>query len=138
MTDVVWLFWGRAMIAYARAATMPLLIRMRPLKTTTIEHNQRTNGSKIGYIIMGFVYAIAVYQVSALIIALIINSTDVADLIRLSILIQFIVGFSLSVIAYSAVTNHSLKLGMQVCYALVAGPLFVIGGYTILSSVMNL
>ena len=63
MTDVVWLFWGRAMIAYARAATMPLLIRMRPLKTTTIEHNQRTNGSKIGYIIMGFVYAIAVYQV---------------------------------------------------------------------------
>ena len=103
-----------------------------------IEYKERTIGSKIGYAIVGFVYAIAAYQVSASIVALIIDSTQVADLIRLSILIQFIVGFTLSVIAYNIVSNHSLKFGMRVCYGLIVGPLFFIGGYTILSSLITL
>jgi len=138
MSDAVWLLWSRPLIDYARAATVRLQTRMRPITTTTTGRNQRTIACKIGYVITGFVYAVVAYLVSAATIALIINSTGVADLIRLSVLIQFIVGFSLSVIAYSAVTNHSLKLGMRVCYGLVVGPLFVIGGYTILSSLINL
>lgn len=108
------------------------------MKTMTIEHDQRPIANRIGYAIMGFVYAVAAYQVSASIVALIIDSTGVTDLIRISILIQFIVGFSLSVIAYSRVSNHSLKFGMRVCYGLIVGPLFVIGAYTILTSLMSL
>ncbi len=138
MSDAVWLLWSRPLIDYARAATVRLQMRMRSITTTTTGRNPLTIACKIGYVIMGFVYAVAAYLVSAATIALIINSTGVANLIRLSVLIQFIVGFSLSVIAYSAVTNHSLKLGMLVCYGLVVGPLFVIGGYTILSSLINL
>ena len=107
------------------------------MKTMTNEHDQRPIANKIGYAIMGFVYAVAAYQVSASIVALIIDFTGVTDLIRISILIQFIVGFSLSVIAYSLVSNHSLKFGMRVCYGLVVGPLFLIGAYTILTSLMS-
>ena len=33
MTDAVWLLWNRALIDYARAATMWLLVRMRRNET---------------------------------------------------------------------------------------------------------
>jgi len=108
------------------------------MKTMTFEHDHQSIANRIGYAIMGFVYAIATYQVSALIVAFVIDSTHVPDLIRFSILIQFIVGISLSAIAYSRVSNHSLKFGMRVCYGLVIGYLLVIGAYTILASLMSL
>jgi hypothetical protein len=108
------------------------------MKTITIEHDQRAIASKIGYVIMGFVYAVAAYLVPASIVAFVINSTGDTDLIRLSILIQFIVGLLLSVIAYSTVSNHSLRFGMRVCYGLVVGSLFVIGGYTIFTCLVSL
>ena len=108
------------------------------MKTATDEHDQNTIANTIGYAIIGFVYAVAAYQVSASIVALVIESTQVAHMIRLSILIQFIVGFTLSVIAYRIVSNHSLKFGMRICYGLVVGPLFFIGGYTILASLIGL
>ena len=107
------------------------------MKTMTIEHDHRPLANKIGYVIMGFVYAVATYQVSASIVAFIIDSTHVTDLIRFSIPIQFIVGISLSAIAYSRVSNHLLKVGMLVCYGLAVGPLFLIGAYTILTSLMS-
>ncbi len=108
------------------------------MNTTTIEHGQHTTASKVGYVIMGLVYAIVVYQASVIIVAIIINFTGVTDLIRFSTLIQFSAGISLSLIAYGTVANHSVKLGMRVCYGLVIGALFVIGGYTILTSLMSL
>jgi hypothetical protein len=108
------------------------------MKTTTIEHDPRTIASKIGYVIVGLVYAVAAYKVSASIAAVVINSTGVTDWIRFSFLLQSIIGASFSVIAYSAVSNRSIKLGMRVCYALVVGILFVIGGYTVLTSLMSL
>jgi len=108
------------------------------MKTMTIEHDQRAIASKIGYVIMGCVYAVAAYQLPASIVAFVIDSTGDTDLTRLSILIQFVVGLSLSAIAYSRASNHSLKFGMRVCYGLVVGPLFVIGVYTILTSLMSL
>jgi hypothetical protein len=40
--------------------------------------------------------------------------------------------------AYSVVSYRAIKFGMQVCFALLASTLFVIGGYTILTSLMNL
>jgi hypothetical protein len=113
------------------------------MKTMNIEHDcppipNRPMASRIGYAVMGFVYAVATYQVSASIVAFVIDSTRVADLTSFSIVIQFIVGISLSAIAYSRVSNHSLKIGMRVCYGLAVGYLFVIGAYTILASLMNL
>ena len=104
------------------------------MKTMTIEHDQRAIASKIGYAIMGFVYAVAAYQVPATIVALVINSTGDTDLTRLSILIQITVGLLLGVVAYRTVSNHSLKFGMRVCYGLVVGILFAIGIVTILMS----
>jgi len=103
-----------------------------------IVHDQRTNAGKTGYILIGFFYAVAAYQVSASIVPFVIDTTGIADLIRLSILIQFIVGFTLSVVAYRTVSNDLLKFGMRVCYGLVVGTLFVIGAYTILTSLISL
>jgi hypothetical protein len=40
--------------------------------------------------------------------------------------------------AYSVVSYRAIKFGVQVCFALLVGTLFVIGGYTILTSLMNL
>lgn len=102
------------------------------------ESGDRTTTSKIGYGILGIIYAVAAYQIPALIVASVIASTDVTDLIRASILIQFVVGISLSVIAYSTVSNRSLKSGMRVLYGLIIGPLFTMGGYTILTSLSSL
>jgi len=108
------------------------------MNTTTIEHDRRTFARKIGYVIVGFVYAVAAYQGSASIAAVVINSTGVTEWIRFSFLLQSVIGASFSVIAYSAVSNRSIKFGMRVCYALVAGILFIIGGYTVLTSLMSL
>ena len=108
------------------------------MKTTTIEHDQLAIASRIGYVIVGFVYAAAAYQVPASIVALVINSTGDTDLIRVSILIQFIVGLLLTLIAYRTVSNHSLRFGMRVCYGLVVGSLFAVGGYTILTCLISL
>ena len=89
---------------------------------------------QISYGLLGFITAVAAYQVPALIVANIIASTGDFELIRASVLIQFFVGILLSVIAYSVVSNRSLKFGMRVCYGLVIVALFGIGGYTILTS----
>jgi len=136
------------LLDYANAATTWSLTRMRRsaltdmtdqiMKANTIEHEPRTIASKIGYVIIGLVYAVAAYQVSASIAAAVINSTGVTDWIRFSFLLQSVFGASISVIAYGTVSNRSIKLGMRVCYALVVGTLFVIGGYTALTSLMNL
>ena len=40
--------------------------------------------------------------------------------------------------AYSVVSYRAIRFGVQVCFALVVGTLFVIGGYTILTSLINL
>lgn len=104
------------------------------MNAVVIESDECTSPGKIGYVIMGFVYAVAAYQVPAFIVAFVIDSTGITDLIRASILIQFFVGTSLSMIAYSRVSNRSLKFGMRSCYGLVVVALFVIGAYTILTS----
>ena len=108
------------------------------MNAAVIESDERTTPIKVGYGILGFTYAVAAYLVPALIVASVIASTDDADLIRASILIQFAVGISLSVIAYSTVSNSSLRAGMRVCYGLIIGPLFVIGGYTMLTALTSL
>ena len=148
MIDAAWLLWSRVLLDYANAATTSSLARMRhnaltdmtdqTVKTNTINNEARANASKVGYAIIGFVYAVAAYQVSASIAAIVINSTGVTDWIKFSFLLQSIFGASISVIAYGSMSNRSIKLGMRVCYALVVGTLFVIGGYTVLTSLMNL
>ena len=104
------------------------------MNAAVIESDQRSTPTKVCYGMLGFIYAVAAYQIPALIVAFVIASTDIADLIRTSILIQFAAGISLSVIAYSIVSNNSLKSGMLVCYGLIIGTLFLFGGYTILTS----
>ena len=108
------------------------------MKATPIEHDPLTIASKIGYVIVGLVCAVAAYKVSASIAAVVISSTGVTDLIRFSFLFQSIIGASFSVIAYRTVSNRSIQFGMRVCYALVVGTLFLIGGYTVLTSLMSL
>ncbi len=104
------------------------------MKTPVVECNERTIPNKVGFGILGFIYAVSAYQIPALAVAFVITSTGVADLIRASILIQLVVGVLLSMLAYSLVSNRSLKSGMRVCYGLIIVPLFAIGGYTILVS----
>ena len=104
------------------------------MRTPVVESNGRTIPNKVGYGILGFIYAVSAYQIPSLAVTFVINSTSVADLIRASILIQFIVGVLLSVLAYNLVSNRSLKSGMRVCYGLILMALFVMGGYTILVS----
>ena len=108
------------------------------MKTNTIDHEAHTIASKIGYVIVGLVYAVAAFQVSASIAAVVINSTGVTDWIRFSFLLKSVFGASISVIAYGTVSNRLIKIGMRVCYALVVGTVFVIGGYTVLTSLMSL
>ena len=108
------------------------------MNTAVIESDQRTTPIKVGYGMLGFIYAIAAYQIPSLIVALVIASTDIANLIQASMLIQFAAGIALSVIAYSIVSNNLLKFGMLVCYGLIIGTLFVFGGYTILTSITSL
>jgi hypothetical protein len=108
------------------------------MNTAVIESDQRITAIKVGYGMLGFIYAVAAYQIPALIVALVIASTGIANLIQASILIQFAAGISLSVIAFSIVSNRSIKSGMLVCYGLIIGTLFVLGGYTILTSITGL
>lgn len=108
------------------------------MKTTTIEHDQQMNTKNTCYAIIGFFYAVAAYQISVSIVPFIIDSAGASELIRLSIVIQFIVGFVLSAIAYKTVSNELLRFGMRICYGLAAGTLFVIGAYTILTSFVSL
>ncbi len=96
---------------------------------TAIMHN------KTFYAIMGFIFAVAAYQVPVSIVGLAIASTGASNLIKASVLIQFVAGISLSIIAYRGVSNRALKIGMRSCYGLVLGTLFAIGAYTILSSI---
>ena len=108
------------------------------MNAAVIESEDRATTSKIGYGILGIVYAVSAYQIPALIVSSIIASTDVSDMMRASILIQFVVGVSLSVIAYSTASNRSLKSGMRVFYGLIIGLLFVMGGYSIFTSLTSL
>lgn len=108
------------------------------MNTAVIENDQRTTANKFGYGMLGFIYAVAAYQVPALIVALVVTSTGIANLIQASILIQFAAGIALSVIACSVASNSSLKIGMLVCYGLIVGTLFVFGGFTILTSIASL
>ena len=94
----------------------------------------RTTTSKIGYGILGIIYAVVAYQIPVLVVGLVIASTNASDLIGPSILIPIVAGILLSVIAYCTVSNRSLKSGMRVLYGLIIAPLFVMGGYTILTS----
>ncbi len=94
-----------------------------------------TTPRRIGYGILGFAYAIAAYRVPAFGVAHAIASAGGADLIKASILIQFVVGALLSVLAYRVVSNHSLKSGMRACYGLIMAALFVTGSYTIVTSI---
>ena len=154
MTDAIWLLSNRALFNYAKAATLLLLTRMyrdefakhSPTSTNVTEEfmNETANKSdkratpvKLGYGMLGFIYAVAAYQIPSLIVAYVISSTIVAELIVPSALIQFAVGFLLSVIAYTTVSNRSLKSGMRTCYGLIIGSLFVLGGYTILASLTS-
>ena len=102
------------------------------------ESKVRTTSSKVGYGILGIFYALAAYQIPVLVVGLVIASTNASDLIGASILIPIVAGILLSVIAYSTVSNRSLKSGMLVLYGLIIGPLFVMGGYTILASLTGL
>ena len=104
------------------------------MNAAVIESDQYTTPIKICYGMLGFTYAVAAYQVPALVVAFVIASTGIADLIQATILIQFAAGISLSVIAYRTVSNSLLKFGMLVCYGLIIGTLFLFGGFTILTS----
>ena len=108
------------------------------MNATVNESKHRSTSSKIGYGILGIIYAVAAYQIPALIVASVIDSADVTELTRAPILIPFIVGISLSLVAYSTVSNRSLKSGMRVLYGLIIGPLFVMGGYSILTSLTSI
>ncbi len=103
-----------------------------PILTTMNDQDMVLN--QISYGLLGFISAVVAYQVPALIVANIIAATGDLVLIRASVLIQFVVGILLSVIAYSVVSNRSLKFGMRVCYGLVIVALFGLGAYTILTS----
>lgn len=148
MIDAAWLLWSRVLLDYANAATTWSLTRMprnalidmsdQTMKTNTIDHEAHTIAGRIGYVIVGLVYAVAAFQVSASIAAVVINSTGVTDWIRFSFLLKSVFGASISVIAYGTVSNRLIKIGMRVCYALVVGTVFVIGGYTVLTSLMSL
>lgn len=98
----------------------------------------RTTSSKIGYGILGMFYALVAYQIPVLVVGLVIASTNASELIGASILIPIVAGVLLSVTAFSTVSNRSLKSGMLVLYGLIIGPLFVMGGYTILASLTGL
>lgn len=89
---------------------------------------------KIGFGVLGFAYAIAAYRIPTLGVAYVITTIGAADLIKASLLIQFAVGALISVVAYVLVSNRPLKSGMRVCYGLIMGALFAVGGYTILTS----
>jgi len=95
----------------------------------------RSTPGKICFGILGFIYAIIVYQIPASIAASVITETGNVTLMKASIVIQFAVGLSLSVIAYRSAWDRSFKLGMRACYGLVVGLVSATGAYTILTSI---
>ncbi len=89
---------------------------------------------RIGFGFLGFVYAIAAYQIPTLSVAWVIATIGTVELIKASVLIQFGAGALLSIVAYCLVSRRSLKYGMRACYGLVGATLFIMGGYTIIAS----
>lgn len=104
------------------------------MNTAVIDRDESPDHGKLSFGIMGFAYAVAVYRIPAFLVASYIVSTEVADLMTASFLIQFVVGALLSAIAYFTATNKSLKTGMRVCYASIASVLAVFGGFTLVTS----
>jgi hypothetical protein len=102
--------------------------------SAVIDRDESPGHGKLRFGIMGFAYAVAVYRIPAFLVGSYIISTEIADLMTASFLIQFVVGASLSLIAYVTATNTSLKMGMRVCYASIASLLFVFGGFTMVTS----
>jgi hypothetical protein len=66
MIDAIWLLGSRAMLDYAKAATLWLLTLMgreeteQTMRTATIENKPPTTVHKIGYAITGLVFALIV------------------------------------------------------------------------------
>lgn len=90
---------------------------------------------KIFFGILGFIYAIIVYRIPASIAASVISEIGNVALMKTSMVIEFAVGLSFSVIAYTTAWGRSFKLGMRAWYGLVVGLVFATGMYTILTSV---
>ena len=89
---------------------------------------------KIYHGTLGFIYAAAAYQLPASIVAFLISKVGSVTLMKASIVIQFAVGLSLSVVAYFSARNRSIKIGMRAYYGLVVGLVAATGAYTILAS----
>ncbi len=104
------------------------------MKAAAVESDARTILVKISYGMLGFIYAVAALQIPTLTVASVIASTGIAELFRPSILMQIVLGLSLSAIAYGTMSNTSLKSGMRVFYGVIIAPLFVVGAYSILTS----
>lgn len=85
--------------------------------------------------VSGFLYALIVYQIPASITAAVIAEADNSSLHKASILMQLVVGLSLSVIAYCGAWDRSFILGMRACYGMLLGLVFALGAYTILASI---
>ncbi|NQV86044.1 MAG: hypothetical protein HQ492_03105 [Woeseiaceae bacterium] len=85
--------------------------------------------------VLGFLYALIVYQIPASITAAVIAEADNSSLHKASILMQLVVGLSLSVIAYCGAWDRSFILGMRACYGMLLGLVFALGAYTILASI---
>lgn len=90
---------------------------------------------KICYGILGFVYAVIIYYIPVFMVASVISDTGSAALMKASIVIQFAVGLSVSILAYSSAWDRSFKLGMRACYGLVVGLVVALGAYSILTSI---
>jgi len=85
--------------------------------------------------ILGFICAFSAYYIPAFIAASTIRETGNTFLMKASLVIQFAVGLSVSVIAYSSAWDRSFKLGMRACYGLAIGLVIATGVYTILGSI---
>lgn len=106
--------------------------------TTTRSVNTVVDRRALGEIcfgILGFIYAVTVYYIPASIAASAIRETGDTFLMKASLVIQFAVGLSVSVIAYSSAWDRSFKLGMRACYGLAIGLVIATGVYTILGSI---
>lgn len=107
------------------------------MSTAVLETGDNQLTGKINFGIIGFGYAIAVYQLSAFLVDAIIVATEAQRLMAASMLIQVIVGVMLSLAAYSVVTDRSVKMGMRACYGSVCSVLFVLGSFTIFTSLLG-